>query len=197
MNFKVNTFFLILLFTTISFGQFEYGVKGGININYSGDITGTHSDLTSVEGIKKNMKGYFIGSYFSIDLLFLYLRPEVQFTYLNKNFRSLSLSQSRIEAPISVGYKFLPFLSGFMGPTFQYNFEPKIENINLSKIEQNTSVGIHVGIRLHVGPINADFRFDRGISSNELNFLEENGLSISGKIDNRSELWSLGLSYRF
>ena len=197
MSFKFDSFLLVLLFTTISFGQFEYGVKGGININYPGDITGAHSDLTSVEGIKENMTGYFIGSYFSIDLLFLYLRPEVQFTYLNKNFRSLSLSQSLIEAPISVGYKFLPFLSGFVGPTFQYNFKPKIEKINLSKIEQNISVGIHVGIRLHLGPINADVRFDRGISANEFNFLEQNGVPISGEIDNRSELWSLGISYKF
>ena len=197
MSFKFCTLLFILFFTTISFGQFEYGVKGGININYSGKITNAHSDLTSLENITENMKGYFIGSYLSIDLFFLYLRPEVQFTYLNKNFRSLSLSQSRIEAPISVGYKFLPILSCFMGPTFQYNYEPKIENISLSEMEKNASVGIHIGVRIHLGPINADARFDRGISPNELNFLEQNGVPISGKIDNRSELWSLGISYRF
>lgn len=186
-----------LIISAFAFGQFEFGAKAGINVSASGDITGLNYDFSSVTNIKENMTGYFIGSYVSLDVLFLYLRPEIQFSYLNTNFDSLSLSQSRLEAPISLGFKLLPFLSVFSGPTLQYNFEPNIEDVTFSNIEKNTSIGIHMGLRVHLGQLNADIRFDRGITPNELVLIEQRGIPISGNVDTRDRLWSLGLSYKF
>ena len=193
---KISIIFT-LIFSAFAFGQFEFGAKAGINVSASGDITGLNSDFSSVTNIKENMTGYFIGSYVSLDVLFLYLRPEIQFSYLNTNFDSLSLSQSRLEAPISLGFKILPFLSVFSGPTLQYNFEPNIEDVTFSNIEKNTSIGIHMGLRVHLGSLNADIRFDRGITPNELVLIEQRGIPISGNVDTRDRLWSLGLSYKF
>ena len=90
---KISIIFT-LIFSAFAFGQFEFGAKAGINVSASGDITGLNSDFSSVTNIKENMTGYFIGSYVSLDVLFLYLRPEIQFSYLNTNFDSLSLSIS-------------------------------------------------------------------------------------------------------
>lgn len=194
---KTTLFLSLLCFFNLTFGQFEYGVKAGIHLNASGTITDAPSDLASVADIKENMTGYFIGSYVALDLAFLYLRPELQFSYLNMNFDSLVLSQSRLEAPISLGFKVLPILSAFAGPTLQYNFDPTIKEVKFTAIEQNTTVGVHLGVRAHLGPLNADVRFDRGINPNELTLLEQNGIPISGRIDTRSNTWSLGLSYRF
>lgn len=194
---KTTLFLSLLCFFNLTFGQFEYGVKAGIHLNASGTITDAPSDLASVADIKENMTGYFIGSYVALDLAFLYLRPELQFSYLNINFDSLVLSQSRLEAPISLGFKVLPILSAFAGPTLQYNFDPTIKEVKFTAIEQNTTVGVHLGVRAHLGPLNADVRFDRGINPNELTLLEQNGIPISGRIDTRSNTWSLGLSYRF
>ena len=193
---KISIIFTLII-STFAFGQFEFGAKAGINVSASGDITGLNSDFSSVTNIKENMTGYFIGSYVSLDVLFLYLRPEIQFSYLNTNFDSLSLSQSRLEAPISLGFKLLPFLSVFSGPTLQYNFEPNIEDVTFSNIEKNTSIGIHMGLRVHLGLLNADIRFDRGITPNELILIEQRGIPISGNVDTRDRLWSLGLSYKF
>ena len=194
---KTTLFLSLLCFFNLTFGQFEYGVKAGIHLNASGTITDAPSDLASVADIKENMTGYFIGSYVALDLAFLYLRPELQFSYLNMNFDLLVLSQSRLEAPISLGFKVLPILSAFAGPTLQYNFGPTIKEVKFTAIEQNTTVGVHLGVRAHLGPLNADVRFDRGINPNELTLLEQNGIPISGRIDTRSNTWSLGLSYRF
>lgn len=193
---KISIIFTLII-SAFAFGQFEFGAKAGINVSASGDITGLNSDFSSVTNIKENMTGYFIGSYVSLDVLFLYLRPEIQFSYLNTNFDSLSLSQSRLEAPISLGFKLLPFLSVFSGPTLQYNFEPNIEDVTFSNIEKNTSIGIHMGLRVHLGLLNADIRFDRGITPNELVLIEQRGIPISGNVDTRDRLWSLGLSYKF
>lgn len=197
MKTKITNLILFILTWNLTFGQLEYGIKAGVHLNASGNITEATSDLSSLASIEDNMTGYFIGSYVSLDLIFLYLRPELHFSYLNKNFDSLSLSQSRLEAPVSVGFKLLPVLSAFVGPSFQYNFEPNIEGVSFTSIEQNASIGIHMGLRAHLGPINADVRFDRGISPNELSLIEQNGIPISGRIDTRSNVWSLGLSYRF
>ena len=134
---KISIIFTLII-SAFAFGQFEFGAKAGINVSASGDITGLNSDFSYVTNIKENMTGYFIGSYISLDVLFLYLRPEIQFSYLNTNFDSLSLSQSLFEAPISLGFKLLPFLSVFSGPTLQYNFEPNIEDVTFSNIEKNT-----------------------------------------------------------
>ena len=168
---KTALFLSLLFFFNLTFAQFEYGVKAGIHLSASGSITDATSDLASLGEIEENMTGYFIGSYVSLDLAFLYLRPELQFSYLNTNFDSLSLTQSRLEAPVSLGFKVLPILSVFAGPTLQYNFEPEIEDVTFTAIEQNTSIGLHLGVRTHLGPLNADVRFDRGINPNEVDFI--------------------------
>ena len=188
--------YFLILTSTISFAQLEYGIKGGINVTASGQIENAFIDLTSSENLKENLTGYFIGGYASLKLLFLYIRPELQFSLLNRNFSSLKLNQYRLEIPVSLGYKFIPILSAFGGPNFQYNFNPKIDEVSLSEIQQNSDLGLHVGIRLHLGPLNADIRYDRGLNSNELSLLEKNNIPTFGTVDLQSNIWSIGFSYK-
>ena len=188
--------FLILLILIKGLGQLDYGIKAGISLNAPGDISSASPELSNLASINENKNGYFFGGYASLKLLFLYLRPELQFSYLNSTFESINLSQSKLEAPISIGFKLLPSISFFSGPTLQYNFEPENERLSFSSIEQKTSLGIHFGLRAHIGPLNADVRFDRGVNENELSLLEQNGIPISGRIDTRSKVWSIGLSYK-
>ena len=112
MKLIISTF-LIFLISFKSFCQLNYGIKAGISLNASGDITGASSDLSSLALINENKNGYFFGGYASLNLFFLYLRPELQFSYLNSTFESISLSQSKLEAPISLGLKLLPVISFF------------------------------------------------------------------------------------
>jgi len=196
MNQIKKYFYFLILTSTVSFAQLEYGIKGGINITASGQIENAIIDLTSAENLKENLTGYFIGGYASLKLLFLYIRPEFQFSLLNRNFNSLKLNQSRLEIPVSLGYKFIPILSAFGGPNFQYNFNPKIDEVSLSEIQKNSDLGLHVGIRLHLGPLNTDIRYDRGLNSNELSLLEKNNIPTFGTVDLQSNIWSIGFSYK-
>ena len=196
MNQIKKCFYYLILTSTVSFAQLEYGIKGGINITASGQIENAVIDLTSAENLKENLTGYFIGGYASLKLLFLYIRPEFQFSLLNRNFNSLKLNQSRLEIPVSLGYKFIPILSAFGGPNFQYNFNPKIDEVSLSEIQKNSDLGLHVGIRLHLGPLNTDIRYDRGLNSNELSLLEKNNIPTFGTVDLQSNIWSIGFSYK-
>ena len=115
----------------------------------------------------------------------MYLRPELQFSYLNSTFESISLSQSKLNT-ISLGFKLLPIICIFSGPTLQYNFEPETENLGLSAIEQKTS-GIHFGLRAHLGHL---MQIDLTVvNENELSLLNKS-VPISGRID-RSNVWVL------
>ncbi|MFL2601104.1 MAG: hypothetical protein ACJ0PU_03110, partial [Flavobacteriaceae bacterium] len=86
--------------------------------------------------------------------------------------------------------------SAFGGPNLQYNFNPKTDEIIISEIQQNADLGIHLGIRLHLGPLNADIRYDRGLNPNELSLLEKNNIPINGTVDLQSNIWSIGISYK-
>ena len=194
---QINKYFhLIILISTVSFSQFEYGIKGGINITASGQIKDAIIELSSNDNIKENLTGYFIGGYTSLKLLFFYLRPEFQLSLQNRNFNSLKLNQYKLELPVSIGFKLLPILSLFGGPNFQFNLKSKIDEIDLSEIQERTDLGLHLGIRFHFGPLSADIRYDRGLNSNELSLLEKNNIPIMGTIDIQSNIWSIGLSYK-
>ena len=97
MNQIKKYFYFLILTSTVSFAQLEYGIKGGINITASGQIENAVIDFTSAENLKENLTGYFIGGYASLKLLFLYIRPEFQFSLQNRNFNSLKLNQSKLE----------------------------------------------------------------------------------------------------
>tara|TARA_B100000963_G_scaffold59246_1_gene47257 strand:- start:2383 stop:2976 length:594 start_codon:yes stop_codon:yes gene_type:complete len=196
MNQINKYFYLIILISTVAFSQFEYGIKGGVNITASGQIKDAIIDLSSKDKIKENLTGYFFGGYSSLKLLFFYIRPEFQFSIQNRNFNSLKLNQSKLELPVSLGFKLLPILSAFGGPNFQFNFKPKIDEIELSEIQEKTDLGLHLGIRFHFGPLNADIRYDRGLNANELSLLDKGNIPISGTIDLQSNIWSVGLSYK-
>jgi hypothetical protein len=196
MSFKNYFIFCFFLLSTTLHAQLEYGVKVGAILNASGSITNAPSDFSSIESAKESLSGYYLGGFIEIDLPLIYLRPELQFSSLNTDVENLSLSQTRIEAPISIGLNVLPLISVFAGPSLRYESKPKIENISLSELESATSVGVHFGTRLHLGPLSIGIRYDRGLKANETSLLENKGIPISGNIDTRVNQWSLGLAYK-
>ena len=117
MSFKNYFIFCIFLLSTTLHAQLEYGVKVGAILNASGSITNAPSDFSSIESAKESLSGYYLGGFIEIDLPLIYLRPELQFSSLNTDVENLSLSQTRIEAPISIGLNVLPLISVFAGPS--------------------------------------------------------------------------------
>ena len=170
----------------------KFGVKAGLNLNTSGDIYEIISSNPSLPDLDLdgNLNGFNVGIYSEIKLLMLYLRPELNYTKFKDN---LKMTQSRIEAPISLGLKVLPILSGFAGPTLRY--ERKTDDLFPTGTEYLT-VGIHFGARLHLGKLGLDVRYDQGVSE-EMLFGGEGSTSIPATLDNSPGLVSLGLSYAF
>ena len=169
----------------------KFGMKAGVNLNTSGDIDEIISSNSSIADIDGNRNGFNIGIYSEIKLLMLYLRPELHYSEFKDN---LKVTQSRIEAPISLGLKVLPILSGFVGPTLRYEMT---SDDKLPTGPEDLTVGIHFGARIHLGKLGLDIRYDKGLSGEEVNLIGSNNIPSNLKIDNSAGLVSLGLSYAF
>ena len=192
-NFK----FLFLIISCYGFSQFDYGVKANLNFNASGEIKNLSQDFEAIENATDNSSRYFFGFYGEVKLTtFYYLRPELQFTQFKKNSNSLEYRQSKIEAPISVGYKPLPFMSVFTGPSFQYIMNQDSDAYQLGELDKKLTMGLHFGTRFELLPLGIALRYERGLTTNDIKLLNIAGVNSTERlIDTRPSLWIVELSF--
>ena len=175
---------------------FEYGLKAGLNFNSSAELDNISLDLPSVDEAKNAVNGFNIGFYGQLQLAMIYVRPEIHFSKFETSFDELTIGKSRLEAPVSVGFKLLPILSAFAGPTYRYELSKENENYSIESLTGDSTLGVHLGARIHLGKLGVDARIERGISENEAQLLSNNNIN-AGTIDNRATVVSLGVSYAF
>ena len=183
---------LFLLSPILVFSQIDYGFKAGVNLNSSSSIS-VVSDAFENKINKSNFQGYYIGSYISFDAVIFDLRTEIQYSTTQNNN---DLTQQKIELPITVGYKIMPFLSTFVGPSFQYILNEKSNSFNLDEVSGKTTIGLNIGTRVHLGKLQFELRYERGLSSLETKLLQKKSNINVANIDSRASLLSLGFSYK-
>jgi hypothetical protein len=191
------TLFLILIAYGTVYGQgFEYGLKAGLNFNSSGNITNMSTQIPSLEEAKSEVNGLNFGFYGQLNLALLYVRPEIHFSKFETTFDELTVGKSRIEAPVSLGFKLLPIISAFAGPTYRYELNKENQNYTIESLKGDSTLGFHLGGRIHLGKLGIEARIERGISENEAQLLSQNNINV-GVIDNRTTVLSVGISYSF
>ena len=183
---------LFLLSPILVFSQIDYGFKAGVNLNSSSSIS-VISDAFENKINKSNFQGYYIGSYISFDAVIFDLRTEIQYSTTQNNN---DLTQQKIELPITVGYKIMPFLSTFVGPSFQYILNEKSNSFNLDEVSGKTTIGLNIGTRVHLGKLQFELRYERGLSSLETKLLQKQSNINVANINSRASLLSLGFSYK-
>ena len=187
-----NIFVILLLFPILVFSQIDYGFKAGVNMNTNSSIS-VISDAFENKINKSNFQGYYIGSYISFDAVIFDLRTEIQYSTTRNNN---DLTQQKIELPITVGYKIMPFLSTFVGPSFQYILNEKSNSFNLDEVSGKTTIGLNIGTRVHLGKLQFELRYERGLSSLETKLLQKQSNINVANINSRASLLSLGFSYK-
>lgn len=188
-------FFLLVFSTQLSFSQFEYGLKGGLNFDSSGDIV-VVADQLQKEGTLDGKTGYHLGVYAEVDFLIFYLRPELQYTKVSSQFENQSINTSRIELPVSFGLKLLGPVSLFLGPTAFFSLSQDSNELTLDKIQNKTSLGLHIGARLKLGPVGVDLRYEKGLSAMESKLLSQAGVPVGGQINTQPNQFTVGVSYK-
>ena len=175
----------------VLFSQIDYGIKFGINLNNNSNIS-IISQNFDTNILKKDYHGYNVGGYISLQGLMIDLRGELHYVKINN---SNDLVQDRIEIPVTIGYKILPFLSLFLGPSFQYVLDESSTSFSLNKLEDKSTMGFNLGTRLYLGKIQLDIRYERDLNEMETKIINQNNLNLA-KIDSRKSLISIGVSYK-
>ena len=172
-----------------------FGIKGGLNYNGNGNYFESISD--AAKSPEKNI-GYHAGVFGKIKILKLYIRPELVYTKTKSDYDGSTFDMSKLDLPVLVGVKIIGPVHIFAGPAFQYILDSEFDGIGINEIENDFSVGAHLGAGVNLGKLGIDVRYERGFSSNEARFINANitGLPDS-RIDTRPEQVILGLSLKF
>lgn len=192
---KVNKHLTLLVITFLCFSMSwsqnatGYGIKGGVNYNGNGDYF--ESIGSAAEDPDRNV-GFHIGVFGKFGRRF-YVKPELVYTNTKSSYDSGDFKMQKLDAPLLVGLKVIGPLSVFAGPAFQYIIDTEFENIKISDVENDFSLGLNFGIGVNIDKIGIDLRYERGFSKNEATFLTDNGLSI-GMLDTRPEQLILSVS---
>ncbi len=168
-----------------------FGIKAGLNYNANGDYI--ESAQEAARNPDRNV-GYHIGFYGKLGNQ-LYLRPEIMYTKTKSDYNGDDFDMSKLDVPVLVGTKVIGPLHVFAGPAFQYILNQKFDGITIDDVENDFTVGLHIGAGVNLGNIGIDLRYERGFSENEARFINSNITSVpESRIDTRPDQIILSLS---
>ncbi len=185
-----NIFFIVAMCcSTLAFAQSEsgFGIKGGLNYGSTGDL---ETAFNNAKEDPDSDVGFHAGIFVKADLGPIYLRPELIYTQLNSEYTVGDFKLDKLDLPVLVGIDFIGPLHFFAGPSFQYILDSDLENVSVSDVSDDFSVGAQFGIGLNLGRLGLDLRYERGFSDNEVEFIGVN----RDRIDTRPEQLILALS---
>ena len=186
-----KTFYLLaLLMGMASFAQSGgsgFGLKAGINFNSSGEL-----QIDQLPSINPDTGvGYHVGVWGRFGGV-AYLRPELIYTQVNSDYDGESFKMQKLDLPVLFGHRFLKLFHGFIGPSFQYVLNTKLEDLDISDVEKEFTVGFQIGGGVNLGRIGIDIRYERGLSSNFVEINEIQGV----RLDTRPSQIILALSFK-
>ncbi|PPK92381.1 outer membrane protein with beta-barrel domain [Nonlabens xylanidelens] len=186
----------LLLIGTIGVAQTDdgFGIKAGLNYGSTGDLKENGS--TIIDNPDEKL-GYHIGVFGKLDLGPIYLRPEIQYTKLSNEYNGVTFDLQKLDAPILVGFNVIGPLHVFAGPSLQYVVDTDLEDVELSDVSEDFTVGAQFGVGVNLGNLGIDVRYERGFNDNEVSFINNN-VSIGGPvtIDTRPEQIIVALSLK-
>jgi len=200
-----NVFVFLILFTSFSIlaqqKGINFGVKAGLNYGDNGKIE--FNDLTNVGNnlLSENADdriGYHIGIFLRGNITDnFYLKPELQYTQNSSSYsfsnRKLDYNLKKLDLPILAGVHLLGPLHVFGGPSLQYIVDNDLEDVRLSEVKNDFTVGVQFGVGLQIKRLNIDLRYERGITENQAQSFDENtGQTI--RVDSRPNQFILSVA---
>lgn len=180
---------LLGLFSMAAFSQQNpgFGLKGGLNFNSNGEYK-----FDSAPNLSSDTKmGYHIGVFGQFGEK-LFFRPELIYTKTQSEYDGADFDMSKLDLPLLVGLRILGPIKIFAGPDLQYILNTDFQDLDLGDVENDFTVGLHIGAGVDLGNLGVDLRYERGLSSNEADFV---GLSDQ-RLDTRTSQFILGVSVK-
>lgn len=196
---------ILILFTIITFNiyaqDFQYGLQGGVNYNFSGDLTELNlSDIAFDDVIHKakSIEGYHGGLWAKISFSDLFIKSELLYTQFKNEFSSdptYYLTTKKIDIPVVLGMKILGPLYVFAGPDFQYIISENFSIDNTQVTYDDFTTGLHLGFGVDFGRLSLDLRWDKGLSESTSSIINSEFVNSNFTLDNRSNQLMLSLHY--
>ncbi len=168
-----------------------FGIKAGLNYNQNGDLRFSDIENAGQDIIRGSdgKVGFHAGVFGKLDLIKFYIRPELVYTSTKSSYdlngTSNDYDVSKLDLPVLFGFKIIGPVHIFAGPAFQYTLNNDFDDFDVDDVENDFSVGLHIGAGVNLGKLGLDVRYERGFSENEANFIGDNITDISGRVDSR------------
>ena len=189
-------FFLVL--TQSIFSQVEWGAKLGAAFPSDTKLLKLFEEDNRLEAIENKISNMQIGLYSQIELASVFVRPELHFASARLKFKDFDYTQGNLEMPISVGFKIVPLLSVFAGPSIKFSLTEKIKNSAFfEEAKKESTIVLHLGTRFHLGALGVGLRYERAFKQNEIKLIKNNVPLPFGSFDNRPKQLILDLAFRF
>lgn len=193
MNKKILLLIAVALISAQSFSQFKFGVKGGLNFNFAGDITEVANNSVFSSD---NKAGYHFGIWSRFSFAGFGLRPEIIYTELKSQYRLSSATvfkTKKIDIPVLFDKKLGP-LHLFAGPSFQYILQSDFKTSDIGSVDfDKFTLGTQVGFGLEFGNLGVDARWEKGFSNNLTAILISSTTHLN--LDNRPNQIILSVFY--
>ncbi|WP_422080893.1 porin family protein [Ulvibacterium sp.] len=169
------------------------GVKAGLNYNSNGDYFEAFGE--AARDPDRNV-GYHLGLFGKLEIRKLYLRPELVYTKTKSDYDGDDFDMSKLDAPILLGVNLIGPLHVFAGPSFQYILNTEFDGIDIDDIENDFTVGLHIGVGVNLGRLGIDVRYENGLSDNTVRFVNRVTELNESRIDTRPEQLIVSLSLK-
>ncbi len=192
---------LILVISTTSFSYAQgsqFGIKAGVNYNFSGDLTNLNELNDAADDVihgAESKTGFHAGVWYKLNYSDLFLKGELLYTQFENTYTgtpNYSMVTKKIDVPVLVGMKVFGPVYVFGGPDFQYIMDEDF-SLRTAEITANDfTLGLHLGFGLEFKRLSLDLRWDKALSNNSLEFVNENFT-----LDNRPNQLMFGINYSF
>lgn len=188
------------LFSNMIFAQkFEFGLNGGLNYNFSGDLHELQTLGDDIIHGSEESLGFHGGLYFQGNFDEIFVKLETNYTEYKTTFEgnnNYELQGRRVDAPLLIGAKVLGPVYVFAGPDFQYIISEDFSLENTEVDFDEFTMGLHVGAGIDLGRLSVDVRWEKGLSNSDSQITNSEFVSQNFTLDNRPNQLLVGLNLR-
>ncbi len=164
--------------TGVQAQEFQFGLKGGVNKTYGGQITGIAStpvytdDTFNAEG----EIGFHGGAWVQLNFGRFFLRPEVVYSKLESRFdfpdSPAIYNVDELSVPFLAGFNIWGPLDVYAGPAYKKIMDARLEGAEPTDdppliVVQNFPISAQVGAKVEFGSFGIDVRYDRTLATEE------------------------------
>ena len=187
--------------TAVQAQEFKFGVKGGLNKTFGGEITGIPSSpgYTGETFYGEGEIGFHGGVWTQLSFGRFFIRPEVVYAKLKSRFdfpQGPSLYEvDELSVPFLVGFNVWGPLDIYAGPAYKKIIDSPMENLEPLAdpphvVVQNFPLSAQLGAKIEFGSFGLDIRYDHSLATAEDQIVDfvSGGPNISNPTMNRATI---------